>query len=889
MSFGIHPLAATEEQALEFAAAQAPFLRRLWEKSDHVPDMDEALAAMRRAVDADNLEHAQQVMRHAKALGHLSIAAADLSARQTVPEVTADLTRLADAAVQTALEFALRTSGLESHGIFVVALGKMGAQELNYSSDIDIAVFYDPDVFDGGSRAPSDAARRVVQMLVRLLDERTPEGYVFRTDLRLRPDPSSTPLAVSTVMAENYYETVGQNWERMVWIKARAVAGDLDTAERFIETLRPFVWRRHLDYWAINDIHAIKRMINSKNKARDLTEPDPDVKLCPGGIREIEFFAQTQQLILGGRDPDLRLRATVPTLQRLALKGIVSQDVANDLTAAYEQLRAIEHRIQMRLDEHTHKLPSDAEARRAIARLCGAEDLESFDRGVSELRTRVHKIYLDLFAEEDRQKATGNLLFTGVDDDPSTVATLTELGFTNPSHLIGTIRRWHRGRTTATRNKRGRELLTALLPRLLLDMSSTGDPDAAFQRFSVFFENLRSGVQTLSMLQAEPKLLDDLVSTLALAPRLGTNLARRPNLLESLLSVPDFGAFPNGLDFEAAMDEMRRQHREREFLIGHELLHGGLGATEAALRYSALADDAIALMAQAAAEECERKFGPAPGPWMVAAMGKLGGQEMTAGSDLDLIIIYDLDDPAAGSLWMTRFTQRLITALSAETGEGALYEVDMRLRPSGRAGPVAVRLPAFERYHLEEAWTWERMALTRIRFITGDAMLRKHFEEILIRIHSSAIPDDNRRADILEMRQRLAREKAGGDWLDFKLAPGGLLDIEFIAQAGLLQIAAASSIAPSTSQAINASMKSGFLSEADGVELLTAHQLFATLQQIQRLAVLENAPETEYPLGLKQRMCKAVGVAEFNQLKSLVIMTKSKVADLREDYIGPLS
>ncbi|MEE9381478.1 MAG: glutamine-synthetase adenylyltransferase, partial [Hyphomonadaceae bacterium] len=520
----LSPLADTAPLALEAAYEHAPYLKRLSDQRIECVETIRAKGAdaafamaldlMKRAGENTSLDTAMPMLRHAKRGAHLAIAAADLSGAWSLAEVIGAMTRLADVAVSSALRVALKTRGLKSAGLFVTALGKMGAGELNYSSDIDLAAFYDPEVFDGGSRAPGDAASRVLKDVVRMLESRTPDGYVFRTDLRLRPDPRSTPLAVSTQMAETYYESIGQNWERMVWIKARACVGDLDVAEAFHKMMQPFVWRKHLDYWAIDDIHSIKRMINASKGDLSLLDPAADVKLGPGGIREIEFFVQTQQLILGGRNDALRDRKTLIALAALNESGIVDDPVAADLQAAYCALRNVEHRIQMIADEQTHTLPADASKRLHVARLCGYSSLDDFDMDLLALRRTVNGHYRDLFAgseaADSESELAGNLVFTGVDDDPGTLETLSGLGFENPSRVIETIREWHRGNTPATRTQRGQQLLTALLPALLKSMAETGEPDTAFMRFADFFSHLKSGVQTLSMLQAEPDLLADL-------------------------------------------------------------------------------------------------------------------------------------------------------------------------------------------------------------------------------------------------------------------------------------------------------------------------------------------------------------------------------------------
>ncbi len=889
----IRPIDATAAAAVERAGARAPYLARLAARHAGC-DVETAFATLTAAPDSESREQFMARLRKAKQQLHLALAGDDLAGRRPVMETTALLSRFADLAASAALAAALAEAGLTGQGLFFVALGKLGAGELNYSSDIDIAAFYDPAEFDGGARSPGEAASRAVQAAVRRLEEITAEGYVFRTDLRLRPDPGSTPVAVSTEMAQHYYETRGQNWERMVWIKARHCAGDDAAAARFVAAMQPYVWRRHLDYWAISDIQAIKRMINARIGDDRFATVAPDVKLSPGGIREIEFFAQTQQLILGGRDNSLRVRDTLGALSALCASGAVSRDVTELLSNAYLALRSVEHRIQMLNDEQTHTVPEDEASRGAVAELCGYDRLASFDADLLETRREVHRAYEALFATEDRAAAVhpyGNLVFTGVDDDPETVRTLQTIGFKDPSTAIDAVRTWHRGSVPATRSVRGRELLTALLPGLIGAMGRTGEPDLAFTWFARFFEGLTSGVQILSMLLAEPVLRDDLVATLALAPRLARILARRPDLLEALVSrvAPSPPEISPTASFDAMLDVWRQYHREAAFLIGHRLLHGLVDAEASAASWTQLADESIRAMAAAAEYETVRKLGPRPGRWIVAGMGKLGGSEMTASSDLDLIVIYDAlgDDSAAA--WYSRFTQRLITALTAATAEGGLYEVDMRLRPSGRAGPVAVSLDAFRHYQTTEAWTWEHMALTRLRPVAGDSNLGEEVEGIAREAICSRARTGRRgsiSADIRDMRATLYREKPGSGLWDMKSAPGGLVDIEFIVQREMLLRADPRLIQPNTALALSALAGREEEDSPDWSFLRAALHLLASIQQIQRVALSEEGREdADPPAGLKARLCRMTGESEFDTLSERLAGVKARVHAMARDKI----
>ena len=890
----ISPLATSPGAALELAGQYAPYLKRLQDRFKPLPSLSACQAAysdsLQRCLDEQTIQtDILRSLRYAKSQAHLAIAGLDLSGQDTCRDTTQRISCFADHACQAALSHVLNQQGLPASGLFLVALGKMGAHELNYSSDIDLAAFLDTDLFEAPAGEVTALASRLVRDAMHILSQQTGEGYVFRTDLRLRPDPGSTPLAVPTKRALLYYESVGQNWERMAWIKGRACAGDKQAAEDFLNALQPFIWRQHLDYWAIADVEAIKNMIGSKLGETGAQNVSPDIKLGTGGIREIEFFAQTQQIILGGRNAQLRRPGTLEALDALAELGAISRSVATGLHQAYEQYRKLEHRLQMVEDQQTHTVPAEASKRAAIARLCGYEELARFDKDLRDTRQWVNAQYRKLFEKPSGSKPAfeGNLVFTGVDDDPGTVDTLSTLGFRQPVAVIARIRRWHRGHAQATRNRRGRELLTALLPEILRQISLMGDPDMAFARFSRFFEGLRSGVQTLSMLQAEPALLEDLIATLALAPRIADTLAKRPHLLESLLTVSDRELrfeLSQEQDFETAMNAMRRWHAAESFLLGHRLLQGQIKAQHAARSWSVLADTAIQAMAAAAHRETERKFGSQPGKWVVAGLGKLGGEDMTAGSDLDILLVYDAPGAQEAQSWYTRFTQRLITALSAETAEGALYEVDMRLRPSGRQGPVATSFSAFRRYHAETAWTWEHMALTRLRPVAGDTQLGASLVQTAQSVRGIRMPEQITQ-DVLEMRQRLYRDKPGRGRWDLKLRPGGLLDIEFILQHQLLLSPMVRHTAR-LSEGFEALKEAGQLTDEACHLLQSAYRILQSLQQVQRLAFEQIMPRDEISPGLADRLCRAVSVSDFASLEALIEIQCQRVSDLFCKIIG---
>ncbi|MBW8734821.1 MAG: bifunctional [glutamine synthetase] adenylyltransferase/[glutamine synthetase]-adenylyl-L-tyrosine phosphorylase, partial [Asticcacaulis sp.] len=713
----------------------------------------EAIEQQALTVDVADLNASKKILRHLKSECHLLTALADLGDVWSLDHVTAALTRFADAVTSAALALVVREESDKGRltaydrtergvlpGMFVLAMGKHGAGELNYSSDIDITFFCDLDrlpVKDTVDR--QTFADRVARQVAVILSERTGDGYVFRVDLRLRPDPSSTPTVVSVPFALNYYESVGQNWERAAFIKARPVAGDMVEAKAFMQDLTPFIWRRSLDYPAIADVHSIKRQIHVYKVDERLEAAGANLKLGAGGIREIEFFAQTQQLILGGRDPSLRSRRSLDALDALRRAGHLAPAVAKELKQAYCRLRDWEHRIQMIHDEQTHELPEADEARNPVAALSGFSNLSRFDLAVSRTLRLVNGHYGELFSEDEPLSSSfGSLVFTGVEDDPETIKTLTRMGFDHPEQVSATIRSWHHGRIPATRSERGRELFTRLVPRLLEALNETGNPGIAFSRFASFFVTLNAGVQIQSLFLANPKLFRTIVDIMGVSPRLAQMLARYPTSFDAMLDAGFFDPLGEELDhliarevervpgdLEAVMNALRRVGREQQFRIGMQILSGRLETEAAGAAYARLADACINHLAPLSMEEIYRQAGALDGQVAIVALGKLGSQEMTATSDLDLMAVYLPDDPSttstvkgwAAETWFARFTQRLIAALSAPTHEGYLYEIDMKLRPTGAKGPVAVSLAAFENYYTKDADTWEFQALTRARIV----------------------------------------------------------------------------------------------------------------------------------------------------------------------------
>jgi len=882
------------------------FLNRLVEEG-----ADPLLAEIAASVEAtqDLGEDTAALMRRlriAKRRVALVAAVAELAGTWSLEQQTEALSRFAAAALSAALRHLLREAARKglvvlgdtneperSSGLIVLGMGKLGGDELNYSSDIDLIMLYDAARTRVTGRDGVQAFFvRLTRELVRILEERTGDGYVFRTDLRLRPDPASTPLAMSVAAALAYYESVGQNWERAALIKARPVAGDRVAAQRFLAELRPFLWRKNLDFAAIQDVHSIKRQINAHWGGGRIAIEGHNIKTGRGGIREIEFFAQTQQLIWGGRIPELRVRSTCEALRRLAETGRIDAGAAAELLGDYRFLRRLEHRLQMVDDAQTHTLPSERAGIERIAVFLGYGRTDDFVADLSSHLASVERHYAALFEQAPTLAGPGNLVFTGAENDRETLRTLSQLGFAEPTSVSGLVRGWHHGRMRATRSQRAREILTELVPELLRIFGATLHPDAALRRFDQFLSRLPAGVQVFSLFHANPGLLALVAEIMAGAPRLAEHLAQRPALLDSVLTEGFFAPLPDkqalaaeleqvlagARDFEGTLDALRRWAAERRFQVGVQLLRRSLDGARAGVSLADIAETALAALLPTVEAELARRHGRVPGgTFAVIGMGRLGSREMTLASDLDLILIYDVPPgaetsdgahPLAVSGYYARLSQRLIGAITAPTAEGRLYEVDMRLRPSGAAGPIASHFTGFARYQRESAWTWEHMALTRARPVAGDAGLRQRISETLEAV--LRMPRDPQRlvSDIATMRRRIAEENPRPSPWDLKNRRGGLIDLEFFVQYLILREAASfpEILHRGTAQALVALSEVGTLAVQAQRELVAAERLLRDVQAVLVL-VSDNMPgAATLPEPDAATLARCVGAVDFTQL-----------------------
>ncbi len=885
----------------------------------------------RAVVEATGEDDAMRLLRRMKAEAALLIALADMGGVWPVMRSTEALTALADCAVGSAVQFlladAIRRGRLKPPdpaaptagcGLIALAMGKMGAHELNYSSDIDLIVFFDLNAPALVDREDAQAFYvRLTRQLVKLLQERTLDGYVFRVDLRLRPDPASTQIAVSTAAAIDYYGSVGQNWERAAMIKARPCAGDIAAGESFLRELSPFVWRKYLDYAAVADIEAMKRQIHAYRGHDEIAVEGHNIKLGRGGIREIEFFVQTQQLIAGGRHPELRIPQTLETLDALVANRWISTEARDALAGAYRFLRTVEHRLQMVADEQTHTLPSDPAALDRFAKFAGFAGRDAFAEILLLHLRNVQRHYAQLFEGAPKPldaRAPAALLKGGDGDIREALDWLATHSFKKPLEAAATIQGWFAGSYGAFKGSFAREQFSTLMPELLDQLARLDHPDLGLIAFDRFLAGLHGGGRLFSLLNQHPDLVALVVRILGIAPRLVDILARYPQSIDALLDPAFFGALPNeetlsielrralgsARSYEDFLDQIRMFGQEHMFLIGTRILSGTISAEQAGEAFARLADTVI----RALFDEVERAFVAQHGrirrqQVALLAFGKLGGREMTASSDVDLIMVYDFDPekpesdgarPLYGAQYFARLTQRLVSALSAQTNYGALYQVDMRLRPSGRAGPVATSINAFETYQESEAWTWEHLALTRARVVTATAGFAPRVEKVIHDVLCRSRQDAAIAADVVDMRAAIAREKGDEQHWDIKYVAGGLIDIEFIAQYLQLMHAAKHPeiLDTNTARVLEKAAQRGELKAEHAEVLRPAARLFHDLTQILRLCLSGPFDPQNAASGLLALLARAADLPDFATLDAHLKETQSRVRAVFIELLGEL-
>jgi glutamate-ammonia-ligase adenylyltransferase len=855
--------------AIRRAERHSPFLR---EALAARPDIAERFletgpnAAAAQAIETGAETAGAELRRRRQALA-LAVALGDLSGELSLEEVTGFLSDFADRSIDRAVQVAMEEifPGEEPRGLAVIALGKLGSRELNFSSDVDLLLLFDPDTLPRRSRGePGDSAVRVGRRIVELLQKRTEDGYVARVDMRLRPSPEVTPIVLPLNAAISYYESAAVGWERAAFIRARCCAGDRRVGTAFLRAIDPFVWRRVLDFGAIDEVRSISERIRDHYSRGQKFGPGFDLKRGRGGIREVEFYVHAQQLVHGGREPELRVPATLDAIPALREAGYLEPELAAGLEEAYRRLRTAEHRVQLVEDQQTHLIPAGADALTNVARLHG------FDTGsdlLDWLRPWVDKVgdAFDELAGDTPERLPAN-----VDALQSEVETL---GFPDIDSVLRRIGEWRSGRPRSLRSAAATRAFEAMLPALLRAIAKSADPMRALNRLSDVIERVPSGVNFYRLLEARPGLTTLVARILAHAPALSDQLARRPELLDTLLDESCFDPPPppaefarliedemKGRTYELALDRARRLVNDRRFALGVQLIDLNEDALTVGKGYADVAEGALVALADTAVTEFEESHGRLAGAeLLVLGLGRLGGGVLTNASDLDIIYLFtqpaaDVSDgpkPLGPANYFNRLANRVTAALSVPTPAGPLYDVDTRLRPQGSKGMLVVSLDGFAEYQRNEAWTWEHMALARARPVFGSPEARAKaagvIEDVLLQPYDAATVA----ADAAKMRAEIAGHKPPSGPLDVKLGPGGLVDLEFAVH--VLQLTRKVGLDPSLETAVGALAEAGLVD----AKVVSAQKLLTKMLVTIRLVAPETTTPSEESCELMARACGA--------------------------------
>ena len=829
-------------------------------------DKDFNILSLLEPLDSETYDSLYLKLRVAKRRAALWIALNDLADTWSLEVVTKNLSEFADKAINLSWrasflkelkkgKFPKQYDGDPNKvGFFILAMGKLGAFELNYSSDIDLICFFDEEVFH--PEEFQDVRRifiNATKNMYRILSENGTDGYVFRTDLRLRPDPSVTPVCMGVDAAERYYASLGRTWERAAFIKARVCSGDHSAGIKFLKNMEPFIWRKYLDYAAISDAHDIRLRIRDhyKTKKGDITLPKHNMKLGRGGIRDIEFFTQTHQIIFGGRDKSIRSRATITSLRAVANKKWLPKVLVKDLIENYRFHRTIEHRLQMVNDAQTHELPNSDQGFARLACLMG-EDKSDLQKQLVDRLSKTNSAIEGFF---EPQNADQNI------QSPSLAEEFKDQ-----------LKKWES--FPALRTRRAISIFERIKPMMLEKINSAARPQETLKAFGNFLSKLPAGIQIFSLFENNKQILDLLIDILGTSGVLSEYLVKNTDVLDSVIAPEFWKIWPsrkflsselevmleNEMDYEAKLDLARRWCKEWQFRIGVHYLRSQISAISAGSQYAELAEITLSIIWKEVLFEFAKKFGPEPGNGAaVISMGSLGSGMLHANSDLDLIIIYDADgnDQSEGERslsarqYYSRLTKAFITAISAPMSEGRLYEIDMRLRPSGFQGPVATSWSSYQNYQKNEAWVWEHLALTRARAVAGKGILFNEFEAF----RSSLLKSYNRKnifSELVNMRRRIFQAKPLNPW-DAKIGPGRLQDIDLLSQAGCLT---GRSVSRSTVAGLEALIIDNFITQNEFFEIKTAvtqlwswqiglNILFKGQVELENLDVLDNEAKVE--------------------------------------------
>jgi len=843
------------------------------------PDGDVAAEVRKRldGMDPTDFEGMQRMLRLVRHREMLRVGLRDLTRRATLASVVRELTRLADALLQSALAFCDRMLaarfGAPLGGRFcVVAMGKLGACELNYSSDVDLIFAYDDEGPGAAAQDLAVQAAKLAAATMRALSEVTVHGFAFRTDANLRPDGRAGPLSASVGAMERYYERAGQTWERAALIKARPCAGGPDVGRGLLDRLRPFVWPRSLDMAAVESIAAMKRRVDAARAAL----PGDSVKLGRGGIREVEFHAQAMQLLHGGRLPALRVRGTLEALDALVYAGLLPAADRDALSRAYVFLRDVEHRLQLPGDRQTHELPapSDARARLRLARLMGCADAAGLDAALAGHRDAVHDRFRRLLgtaADEHPHRPEVALAISGDAGDDERDRALSSMGFSDAVLARTALDRLAR-RVDGAFSARGRERHPGLAERLLEAMADSPAPDQALARFLEVTAPLWAPASVDALFAANFATARLLLLLFATSEALTRDFQLHPETLDALvrrdaaalrrdrasLAAEVRDRLAHAPDAEAALGVLRRVRHEEALRVGLHDLAGRLDDSAVGQQLTTAAEVLLEEALRLAREEVAARWGePSPAPLAVLGLGSLGARELRYQSDLDLVFVHDASGATSGgdrgsveaAEWASRVAQRLLSSLTMPMVEGALYRVDSRLRPSGSQGPLVASVASLGAYHAvgrpsgaRQAALWERQALLRARPVAGDVALGERVvREVLDpAVYERPMPS-GAAAQIAAMRRRL--DAPVGMSIDPRRAPGGILDVEFAVQFLQLRHRVR---AVSTREALPRLVDVGALSQDDAAALSAAHERLRRVESRLRLAYAR--PEVFVPL-----------------------------------------
>ena len=838
-------------------------------------------------LEAHTWEEAARILRIHKHRSFFHIGSRDLSGEATLTEVIQAISNLAEGCLEAGYQWLNRQlsarygrpmvyteEGKKTVARFVIlGMGKLGARELNFSSDVDLIYLFDAghgEVEDSCTLSLKAYFNRLGRDLIRLLGEPTAEGQVFRIDLRLRPEGESGELSLSRDSAELYYESWGQTWERSAMIKARPVAGDLAWGDDFLKELQPFIFRRYLDFGALDAIREMKRKIDRKmTMAEDYYH---NIKLGYGGIREIEFFVQSHQLIHGGKNPVLRHRETLLTLDHLCQAGWLTQETSHLLAEAYRFLRTLEHRLQIKHDQQLHSIPEDQKAFERLSKRMGMAKDETLRTHLRKVRDSVHTIYEALFLDaEKKNEASYNphieTLLTCEAGEEKSLDQLKKAGFNDPEKAGTLMRILREGPKRLGLTESMRCWYRRIAAPLLQEILRAPDPDMAIHHADNFLASLGHRISYLALLLENPPILTLLVRLFGTSVLLSRFFMKHPELMDRLVTQDflqhdqnrdalshELTTLLKGADEKEERFNIIRAFKNSETLrIGVRDLSHMAELTEVMSGLSALADVILTRILEDAFEELTERYGSPNTPFVILAMGKLGGRELNYASDLDLIFLHgsqgeapwtDGSNAIANSLFFTRLGQRVITAMTTLTRSGKLYELDMRLRPSGNSGTLVTSAEAFLRYQKEEAWVWEHQALTRARVVAGDSAFAKDLHQEIRTIIQQTREIELLRQDVVQMRLRIFNEKKPDkDWIDIKQSRGGIVDIEFLAQFLILAYADKNPdiIQNNTARALRACQKAGLLHTSVHATLEKAYGFFRLVEN--RLRLLHGCSE----------------------------------------------